>query len=382
MRILLSTHLYPAPDDKSMVSDADALREFVADWKRQGHEVTVLHAYLEKEQGLMKAMEFFPRIRYSEGTVDGVPVYRARIRCVKSNARVRRDMMKRAAERFQEEIKPPYDLYLAHFPVICAGLVETIRSGADPVGVLHTVDIQRLTHDLTEMPRGLSGLGFRSERIKRDFERLMPFKGYTFVAPSGCPEAAAHQAPYRQGELKILYAGKLIKRKQPDMLLRSCRALPRDVPWRLTIAGAGEMAGDLHRMVEEWGLADRVSLPGPLSHADALRAMAESDVFSLPSYGETFGISYLEAMSRGAVAVGSVGEGIDGVIVDGENGFLLDARDEKGLTALLTRLWNMDGAEWSRIVENAYSTARRMSGGAMARAYLENAVKAGEEREL
>ena len=378
MKILLSTHLYPAPDDPSFISDADALREFVAAWTRQGHQVTVLHTYLEKDTGIGKALEFLPRIKFSEGTVDGVPVHRARIRCVKSRPQVRYAMMKKAAEHFQELIRPPYDLYLAHFPVLCAGLVENLRAGADPVGVMHMVDIQRLERDVSEMPKGLAALGFRSERIRSDFERRVPWKGQTFMVPSGSPEVKAHARPYRDGDFRILYAGKLIRRKQPDLLLRACAALPGDVPWKLTIAGGGEMAGELKEAVEKRGLTDKVTLTGPLTHEKTLQAMGEADVFSLPSYGETFGISYLEAMSRGAVAVGSRGEGIDGTIVDGQNGFLLDAKDEKGLAALLERLWRMDEAEFERIVKNGMDTAARMGGGEMARQYLENAAQALE----
>ena len=120
----------------------------------------------------------------------------------------------------------------------------------------------------------------------------------------------------------------------------------------------------------------------PSRRSEALAKMREADVFSLPSYAETFGLAYLEAMSQGAVAVGSRGEGIDGVIEDGENGYLLDAKDERGLTALLTRLWHMDGDEWDRVVENAHTTAGNMSRRAMAKKYLEDAVMAAKETGL
>ena len=49
--------------------------------------------------------------------------------------------------------------------------------------------------------------------------------------------------------------------------------------------------------------------------------MEESDVFAMVSSPETFGLVYIEAMAKGCVTIGSKGEGIDGVIVNNENGF-------------------------------------------------------------
>ena len=55
--------------------------------------------------------------------------------------------------------------------------------------------------------------------------------------------------------------------------------------------------------------------------------MAESDLFVLPSWGEGYGIVYIEAMAAGCIAVGARGEGIEDTITDGENGFLVPAGD-------------------------------------------------------
>ena len=40
------------------------------------------------------------------------------------------------------------------------------------------------------------------------------------------------------------------------------------------------------------------------------------------SQGEAFGLVYLEAMARGCITIASRGEGFDGIIKDGINGFL------------------------------------------------------------
>ena len=55
--------------------------------------------------------------------------------------------------------------------------------------------------------------------------------------------------------------------------------------------------------------------------------MAQSDLFVLPSWGEGYGIVYIEAMAAGCIAVGAKDEGIADTITDGENGFLVPAGD-------------------------------------------------------
>ena len=48
----------------------------------------------------------------------------------------------------------------------------------------------------------------------------------------------------------------------------------------------------------------------------------------MPSVRETFGLSYLEAMSRGLVTIAREHEGMDGIIENNKNGFLISSKDE------------------------------------------------------
>lgn len=49
--------------------------------------------------------------------------------------------------------------------------------------------------------------------------------------------------------------------------------------------------------------------------------MLASDCFIMISKNEAFGLVYLEAMSAGCITIASRGEGFDGVIIHGVNGF-------------------------------------------------------------
>lgn len=75
----------------------------------------------------------------------------------------------------------------------------------------------------------------------------------------------------------------------------------------LTIVGIGEMEEQIRARIEQLGLQSRVTLTGGLPHEEVLRRMAQSDLFVLPSWGEGYGIVYIEAMAAGCIAVGAKG---------------------------------------------------------------------------
>ena len=60
-----------------------------------------------------------------------------------------------------------------------------------------------------------------------------------------------------------------------------------------------------------------------------------ADCFVMVSSREAFGLVYLEAMAKGCIVIGTKGQGIEGIVKHGENGFLCKARDVNELTVLV-----------------------------------------------
>ena len=77
---------------------------------------------------------------------------------------------------------------------------------------------------------------------------------------------------------------------------------------------------------------------GFLHGEDMARAYASSDIFFFPSESETFGNVTLEAMASGLPAVNAIASGSNSLVVEGETGHLVSARDEAGLAARLETL--------------------------------------------
>ena len=159
--------------------------------------------------------------------------------------------------------------------------------------------------------------------------RVAPYRGERLccVVPNGVDLS---MVPQRTANIprRVITVGTLKPRKCMDRTLAAFARVAADYPdATLTIVGMGEMEAQLRAQAASLGVAGRVELTGGIPHEEVLRRMAESDLFVLPSWGEGYGIVYIEAMAAGCIAVGAQGEGIEDTIRDGENGFLVPAGD-------------------------------------------------------
>ncbi len=181
----------------------------------------------------------------------------------------------------------------------------------------------------------------RNARIAREADALMavsslllsriaPYRGegkLTRVVPNGVDLSLVPEQTENRPRA-VLSVGTLKPRKCMDRTLEAFARLSGEYPdATLTIVGIGEMEAQLRARIAELGLGDRATLTGGLAHEEVLRLMAKSDLFVLPSWGEGYGIVYIEAMAAGCIAVGAKGEGIEDTIIGGENGFLVPAGD-------------------------------------------------------
>jgi teichuronic acid biosynthesis glycosyltransferase TuaC len=130
----------------------------------------------------------------------------------------------------------------------------------------------------------------------------------------------------------ILSVGNLIPTKGHEMLLRAVADVVRFHP-DLTchIIGDGPQRSRLQKLAEELNIASHVRFEGRQSRSFVAAAMQQCTMFVLPSYYEALGCVYLEAMSCGKPVIGCTGQGIEEIITDGTNGFLVRQNDVTAL---------------------------------------------------
>lgn len=108
--------------------------------------------------------------------------------------------------------------------------------------------------------------------------------------------------------------------------------------WRYSIVGDGPERARLEALTTALGLDAQVRFLGRLPYAETMAVMASADIFSVPSWGEAFGIVYLEAMARGCPTIGCLDNGAADIITSGVDGFLVPPKDPQALAATFERL--------------------------------------------
>ncbi|MEO1638560.1 MAG: glycosyltransferase [Pseudomonadota bacterium] len=96
---------------------------------------------------------------------------------------------------------------------------------------------------------------------------------------------------------RLIFLGRLHPKKGLDLLLDAMARLP--TPFVLDIYGEGDAAYVAELAAKAAALAGRVRLCGPAYGEQKARALAEADLFVLPSHSENFGIAVAEALAHG-----------------------------------------------------------------------------------
>lgn len=137
----------------------------------------------------------------------------------------------------------------------------------------------------------------------------------------------------------VLFAGKLIEKKQPLRLLEAFGRVRRARRCWLLLAGDGPLRERAETWVRRQGIPG-VRFLGFLNQSELPRAYVAADIFVLPSsHHETWGLVVNEAMNFGLPLVVSdrVGCGAD-LVEEGRNGFIVPHDSTAGLAEAIGRL--------------------------------------------
>ncbi len=354
MKILMITDLYPVKEDE--VNTPKTLYNFVKSWELQGHKVDVIKPNFLLNS-FIRRKPFYKTGWY--GNVYNVNYFTPFWFNIKN--------------KLKGIDIDGYDRVFAHMP---SGEIFALHLGIDFTAGVHASDFDVLTKplyrfyfkkELEKAHKKAAGIACRSIVLKNRFIKEYPmYISKTFTALSGVdmepvPTTIKQKPRYMDGIKsdfkRVLTCANLIKRKNVDKVIEACKNIDGV---QLTVIGDGAEKQKLMRMS-----ADVVFL-GHLSHDRVLERMRASDIFVLPSVHETFGLVYLEAMSCGCVTVCTKGDGIDGIIEDGVNGFVC------GVDELETKLREIiKRPDLKEIAKRAVETAEKYTNETCAQNYLE-----------
>lgn len=377
MKILFITDLFPVKSGE--INTSKALYNFVIEWIKQGHSVDVIKPNFIFNS-FLRGKPFYKTGFYE---LNGVKVFN-----VNYWTPFMFDIKKKFGKKDKNYFTSNYDVIISHMP---SGIIFANKLNIDIplICAVHRSDIEVLRNPIykfyfrTQLKAAYKKskkIACRSFILQKEFNKLMPeFATKTFVASSGIGQENKKN-DVRDGDFakqnrlnsqftthySLITCANLIKRKNIDKLILAVNELD---DFELKIIGDGKELKNLQHRVKLLPDREKISFLGRLAHEKVLEEMQKADIFVLPSVHETFGLVYLEAMASGCVTVCTKNDGIDGIIKEGENGFLTEPTVE-GIKETLLKIKNSSNLE--KILENSFNTVKEYSAENCATNYLKN----------
>jgi glycosyltransferase involved in cell wall biosynthesis len=135
------------------------------------------------------------------------------------------------------------------------------------------------------------------------------------------------------GQVRLLYVGRVSREKDLDLLAEAYRRLRNEeLSIQLFIVGHGPYSETLHESLPE------AFFTGYLTGKDLASAYASADIFVFPSTTDTFGNVIIEAQASGVPVVVSDSGGPKELVEDNQNGLITKSHDADDLTRAIREL--------------------------------------------
>lgn len=371
MTIYLITELYPV--DEHDTSITHAIKSFADYW----NEETIIFRPLQLSlSNLGKSREYLRLFRRSPGIIGE--------RKVVFFLLMKIPLVRKYFIRIRRRSKLPGPDIVAGHSLIGNFLARSMARRyhtAYTVG-LHYYDIGVLSREQKQYEKILAGAGLiacRSYSIRRRLNEITGerFEGKVFTANSGVEEEEIEPVQLFEdkarelgkGEIRFITVARLEPLKNIDVNIRVLSGFQHEYSY--TVIGDGPEGEALKTQVNAGNLSGTIRILSWKARSEVLDHLRRSDIFIMVSEPETFGLAYLEAMAKGCIVIGAYGWGIDGVIRNGENGFLVQPRDETGLKAVIEEIVSMGIRRREAIAMASRKTVMELTKQHVSNLYLE-----------
>jgi glycosyltransferase involved in cell wall biosynthesis len=263
---------------------------------------------------------------------------------------------------------------------LCTDTLSTLR-GADEYDVVHahshlyfSSNLAALHSTLSDVPLALTCHGLISQRVPEWVSKvhLRSVGKFTYnsadvnfcyteeekrrlcelgvdsdirIVPNGIdperfsPEGEEYEPLRETDDTVMLFVGRLVEGKRPDVVLRAFERLADDHPeMRLYFCGDGSMRESLEDRVERKRLGDRVEFLGYVPYEEMPAMYRAADVFVLPSRTEGFPRTVMESLACETPVISSRLEQIVSVVE--QAGRVVDGSSDEALASAVESLAN------------------------------------------
>lgn len=357
--ILIVCPHFPALDVYTELSKdprSKFLLEYIQEWVSMGHTVTVIHLppkYPSVPKSIVNIISrFFPkykrvltklnqnpdtlsRKKYRSGGVDVIrwPIFK-----LVPHSRMSVFRLNRTTKSVKENFKicfSDYDVIFLDYlsPSVDFASLLNFKEGSHVFPIIHLTDksyFDKYRAHYTEKINSISSkVLYRNAGLlslmHNNFDHSVKSDFIYSGIPSNVPVGVS-----RVGKVsRFIFVGRLIESKNIHNTIKAFHSLMLEGynNFSFEIVGDGYYRDDLERLVKKYKLSDYVFFSGSVPREQVLAKMSQSDALLMVTE-ETFGMVYVEAMSQGCIVLAAKGQGIDGIVVDGINGFLTPLNEQ------------------------------------------------------
>lgn len=391
MRILLVSTIYPTDDP--LYEGTKVCHYFTQQWIKMGYEVKVVHSdtvlpriffligkifYNYARKHMWSVVYFRTPHKTKKYNVDDVPVLYLPVLRPIPHHNIPKFIYKMALKKIvawliAESYKP--DVIIGHFGA-SVPLVSRLKDyyPESTTCYVNHGELFPASYFLNTPPlSNIDIFGFRAQTCLDDFKKRFGPVNNCFICYSGIPDTYLtniKERNFSKGIKNFIYVGTLIERKYPSKIIPALAEAYGNSDFAMEYIGEGAEFDTCMCEVKKYNMEDKVKFVGRIPRDDIKKHYDYADCMIMISRAEAYGLVYLEAMSRGCITIGSRREGADGIIIDGQNGFLCNAGDEKELASILKRIRTMPSEELNKISKAAMLTVSRMTDKLVAEHYI------------
>ncbi len=194
--------------------------------------------------------------------------------------------------------------------------------------------------------REAKAIFFLSEAYRRQvFEKYVPTKYHeelkqkTHIIPNGIDDFWLNNSPTEEnkldGTIKLIYAGRIDRNKNIPTIQSAMKILQtRGYDVSLTVVGR---VAD-QKLYDELKSDSFTTCVNPVPKEELISFYRSHNIFVMPSFTESFGLVYVEAMSQGLPVVYTKGQGFDGQFPEGAVGYHVSAHDANAVADGIERV--------------------------------------------
>lgn len=356
LRILVLAGGFPKEYDKK---DGNYVFEQVSEMKKLGHDILVVSPTMYFPSFLKKYDKISRFITSKQYIYDGIDViapkmfvYYPTSRYWTKYPRIFVGIYSLTVMRTIQHIlkEHPYDIVYSMGSVLEAGIVIKLKQVMPEQRFVYIEHSASISESLKEYKRyrlfynclvdAVDAMIFVSSKQKESIEAFVDLDHKYKILHNGFRGLAQSDSRIVQKKIfTIISVGFLEERKGYRYSIEALSMLAKEgYSFKYVVIGDGKEKDKYVNMVMEYGIEKNVEFKGRLQHDQVLEEMQSSDLFLLPSWNEAFGIVYLEAMSCGIPVVGTLCEGIEDIIVNNKNGFLVRKQDSYSIYRIIKLL--------------------------------------------